>query len=124
MCSLFQTVVQMIGHKKTLHTTADVTYEALLFIWNFLGLWAVVNNAGIVGCSGPIDWMAPEDFMETLHVNAIGSHSVTKAFLPLLRGQGGRVVITSSIVGRCVIPLSAPYMVSKYAAEGMAECLR
>lgn len=46
-----------------------------------LGLWAVVNNAGVVPECGPDDWLMIDSYKVALDVNTIGVMRVTKARL-------------------------------------------
>ena len=88
-----------------------------------LGLWALVNNAGVAGSIGPIDWTIKEDYVSTLDINLYGVIFVSKAFLPLLRMEPGRIINMSSMAGRYA-NVSAPYVVSKYGVEGFSDSLR
>ena len=83
----------------------------------------MVNNAGVGGSFGPIEWTTKEDFIRTLDVNLYGVILVSKAYMPLVRRESGRVVNMSSMTGRyaCV---SATYVVSKYGVEGFSDVLR
>ncbi|XP_046569859.1 retinol dehydrogenase 7-like [Haliotis rubra] len=87
------------------------------------GLWAIVNNAGISGAIGQIEWLTRADYERCLSVNLYGVIDVTKTFLPLVRRCRGRVVNISSMMGR-IAAASAPYVVSKYGVEGFTDCLR
>ena len=55
---------------------------------------------------------------------------VTQAFAPLLgadrsrKGKPGRIVMISSIGGKNAFPFIGPYHASKFALEGLSECLR
>uniref|UniRef100_A0A8C6YS64 Retinol dehydrogenase 5 n=1 Tax=Nothoprocta perdicaria TaxID=30464 RepID=A0A8C6YS64_NOTPE len=87
------------------------------------GLFGLVNNAGVAQPIGPTEWMAPDDYRRVLAVNALGVVEVTLALLPLLKRARGRVVNTSSVLGR----LSANgggYCLSKYCVEAFSDSLR
>lgn len=87
------------------------------------GLAGLVNNAGIPG-AGPVE-LAPFDVFESvMAVNFFGALRATRAFLPLLRSAGGRIVMISSLSGRVAMPFLGPYAASKYALEGLADSLR
>ena len=87
------------------------------------GLGGLVNNPGI-SLGGPVEYLSLDDWRLQLEVNVIGQVAVTKAFLPLLRAAGGRVVFVGSVAGRLAGPLFAPYSASKHALEAIAESLR
>jgi NAD(P)-dependent dehydrogenase (short-subunit alcohol dehydrogenase family) len=59
----------------------------------------VFANAGINGVWAPIEELAPEEWSKTLTVNLTGTFLTVKYALPLLKRQGGSVIITSSING-------------------------
>ncbi|XP_042304603.1 retinol dehydrogenase 5 isoform X2 [Sceloporus undulatus] len=87
------------------------------------GLFGLVNNAGVANPIGPTEWMNVEDYRKVMAVNTFGVIEVSLAFLPLLKHARGRVVNTSSVLGR----LSANgggYCVSKYTVEAFSDSLR
>ena len=88
-----------------------------------LGLWGLVNNAGIPGGMGHPEWLTLDDYAPAIHVNLYGMVETTRIFLPLVRQENGRIVCVSSVMGR-VAATSAPYVASKYATEGYCDCLR
>ncbi|XP_041366242.1 retinol dehydrogenase 7-like [Gigantopelta aegis] len=87
------------------------------------GLWAIVNNAGIAGPMGYIDWFTRKHYESVLAVNLFGVIEVTRIFLPLIRKGKGRVVNIASFLGRIGIP-PMPYTISKYGVEAFSDCLR
>ncbi len=92
-------------------------------------LFGLVNNAGIA-VSGPLLYLAIDDFKHQFAVNLTGQLIVTQAFAPLLgadrarQGSPGRIVMMSSIAGRNGVPFLGAYASSKFALEGMSESLR
>lgn len=86
-------------------------------------LTGVVNNAGI-GRGGPLEYLPIQEWRDQLEVNVVGQVAVTKAMMPLLRKDRGRIVFVGSIGGRVGTPLMGPYNASKFALEGIAEALR
>ena len=88
-----------------------------------LGIWALVNNAGVFGPSGPAEMMTRDDFMQPLRVNLLGMIEVTRVFLELVRRENGRIVNAVSILGRVAMG-PAPYVVSKFACLGYSDMLR
>jgi NAD(P)-dependent dehydrogenase (short-subunit alcohol dehydrogenase family) len=107
-------------------TKADDIAAARRTVEEALGgepLRGIVNNAGI-GIGGPLEALDLDDFRRTIEVNTTGQLAVTKAFLPLLRKSGGRVVNMSSIGGRVAQPFAGPYIASKFALEGITDVLR
>jgi NAD(P)-dependent dehydrogenase (short-subunit alcohol dehydrogenase family) len=86
-------------------------------------LTGLVNNAGIA-IPGPIELVSIEDLRKQFEVNVIGAAAVTKAFIPALRSEGGRIVNISSVSGFFSPPLLGPYSMSKHALESMSDTLR
>ena len=83
----------------------------------------LVSNAGISRPSAVMD--ADESLLlEHLQVNLIGMQALTRAFgQPMVeRGRGDLVFITSETVTK-PRPFAAPYMTSKWAAEGLVAAL-
>ncbi|BFZ17713.1 hypothetical protein BsWGS_20752 [Bradybaena similaris] len=87
------------------------------------GLWALINNAGIMGLDAPTEMCSREDVLEAFSVNILGPVDMTRHFLPLIRKSKGRIVNTASIGGRLAF-LATPYTASKYAMEGFSDKLR
>jgi len=59
----------------------------------------VFANAGINGVWAPVDELDPEEWDRTLAVNLKGTFLAVKYAAPLLKRQGGSVIITSSVNG-------------------------
>ncbi len=59
----------------------------------------VFANAGINGVWAPIEDLKPDEWTETLTINLTGTFLTVKYALPLLKKQGGSVIITSSVNG-------------------------
>jgi len=87
------------------------------------GLQGVVNNAGVAR-AGPLEHLPIEEWRDQFEVNVFGQVAVTKATLPLIRRGGGRICFVGSVSGRLGSPLMGPYVGSKFAIEGIAQCLR
>lgn len=87
------------------------------------GLQALVNNAGIA-VGGPLEFLPMADLRRQMEVNFFGQVALTQACLPLLRSGRGMIVNISSIGGRIVAPLLAPYSASKFALEAFSDGLR
>lgn len=88
-----------------------------------LGLWGLVNNAGISVPTAPNVWLAKEDFQKMLDVNLLGLVDVTIHMFPLLRKAKGRIVNVASIMGRLSF-FGGAYCPSKYAVEAFSDSLR
>ena len=96
--------------------------EALKLSHGALG--ALVNNAGF-GQPGALEDLSRAALREQFETNVIGLQDLTNQFIPLFRKQGwGRIVNISSVVGRIPLPLMGAYSASKFALEGLSDCLR
>lgn len=56
-------------------------------------------HAGINGVWAPIEELGPKDWNHTLQINLSGTFYTVKYAVPLLKRQGGAIVVTSSING-------------------------
>ena len=54
----------------------------------------MLNNAGISGRYGPLDWLNLNDYHQVSSVNLFGLIDVTMTFLPLIKKEKGRIVNT------------------------------
>ena len=83
----------------------------------------LVNNAGY-GLIGAIEEVTDEEIRSQVETNFFGALDVTRAILPLFRGQGsGHIVNISSIGGFRAIAGAAIYNATKFALEGLSEAL-
>lgn len=85
----------------------------------------IVNNAGYANVS-PIENTTDDDFRTQFETNFWGVYHVSKAAIPLLREQGGGLVIQFSSVGGRVggSPGIASYQAAKFAIDGFSRVLR
>ncbi|HEV6952459.1 MAG TPA: SDR family NAD(P)-dependent oxidoreductase [Promicromonospora sp.] len=85
----------------------------------------IVNNAGYANVS-PIETTPDDDFRTQFETNFWGVYNVSKAALPLLREQGGGLVVQFSSVGGRVggSPGIASYQAAKFAIDGFSRVLR
>lgn len=83
----------------------------------------LVNNAGIGG-NGVLEETPIDLYRETMDVNVYGIVRCCQAVLPQMRAQGsGAIVNISSVAGRIAALAQSPYVVSKWALEGLSEGL-
>jgi NAD(P)-dependent dehydrogenase (short-subunit alcohol dehydrogenase family) len=87
----------------------------------------VVNNAGILSRTSPLDVDAVDRLMEEMTVNVYGLMHVARAFAPILEGrQGGGVLVQVNSVAslRCGVADVSTYSASKAAAFSLTQALR
>jgi NAD(P)-dependent dehydrogenase (short-subunit alcohol dehydrogenase family) len=90
----------------------------------FGGAHLVCLNAGVFQAG--VSWKRTEaDWEWVLGVNLWGPIHGVRTFIPRLIEQGdpAHVVITSSMAGMLTVAYSGPYVVSKFAAAALAECV-
>lgn len=118
------------GEKKGHHfLIADVAdekdmisaYQKISTFWDSLD--AVVANAGINGVWAPLDKLEVHEWDETLAINLRGTFLTVKLALPFLRGNGGSVVVISSVNGNRIFSNSGAtaYSCSKAAQVAFAK---
>lgn len=87
------------------------------------GLDVLVNNAG-QGDVDSVEDTSLEDFRRQIDTNLFGTIIMSKAVIPLMRGQGsGHILQLSSVGGRIGAPGRAPYSAAKWGVEGFSESL-
>ena len=83
----------------------------------------LVNNAGNF-YAGFFEEISPEDFRAQIETNFFGPLDVTRAVLPVMRGQRSGLVVTfSSSAGITGGEFTSAYVASKFALEGWSESL-
>jgi NAD(P)-dependent dehydrogenase (short-subunit alcohol dehydrogenase family) len=83
----------------------------------------LVNNAGNF-IAGFFEEITPDDFRAQLETNLFGPLNVTRAVLPVMRGQrSGLIVTMSSTAGLVGGAFCTAYAASKFALEGWSESL-
>ena len=87
------------------------------------GLWAVVNNAGVI-VQGPLELVPADEWRRQLEVNTLGPATVIREFLPLVRAGQGRIVNVSAPTGRVAMPLLGALSASKAGLEALSNALR
>ncbi|CAD5114012.1 DgyrCDS3174 [Dimorphilus gyrociliatus] len=87
------------------------------------GLYALVNNAGIIGHNlGSPETILPHKVREVLNVNAVAPAIMSFKFLHLLHMANGRIINMSSLAGRIQNKILL-YAMSKFCLSGLSSCL-
>ena len=107
-----------VSNSDAVEALAAAAYE------RFGAVHLVCLNAGVFQAG--VSWQRTvNDWEWVLAVNLWGPIHGVRAFVPRLIEQGGpaHVVITSSMAGMMTVAYSAPYVVSKFGAASLAECV-
>lgn len=80
---------------------------------NFVGLWVVVNNVGIL-FFGMIEWQIVEEMRKVVDVNIWGMVFIIKVFLSQFKRIKGQVVNIVSCLGRVVFLGAIVYCIFKF----------
>ena len=83
----------------------------------------LINNAGY-GAFGFLEEASDDEIRNQFNVNYFGLIDCIKGVLPQMRKQKDGVIVNiSSIAGRFGLPFTSLYNSSKFAVEGLTECL-
>ena len=83
----------------------------------------LVNNAGY-GQFGCTEDVSLDDFRKQFETNFFSIVGIIQKVAPIMRKQeSGIIVNISSVVGRMGLPGSSAYISTKFALEGLSECL-
>ncbi len=84
----------------------------------------LVNNAGY-GQFGCTEDVSIDEFRQQFETNFFSIVRIIQEVAPIMRKQGSGIIVNiSSVVGRMGIPGSPAYVSTKFALEGLSECLR
>lgn len=84
----------------------------------------LVNNAGYA-LAGPLEGTSMDEIIAQFETNFFGAIKVMQSVIPIMRNQRrGRIVNITSMGGRVAVPLDPIYHGTKFALEGVSECIR
>ena len=84
----------------------------------------LINNAGY-GQFGCTEDVSIEEFRKQFETNFFSIVRIIQEICPIMRKQNsGKIINISSVAGRMGLPGSPAYISSKFALEGLGECLR
>ena len=84
----------------------------------------LINNAGW-GMWGTVEDVSIEEFKQQFETNFFSIIRMIQKIAPIMRKQkSGNIVNVSSVAGRIGFPVTPAYISSKFALEGLSECLR
>jgi len=91
---------------------------------HFGHLDVVINNAG-QAAAGTVADLNPDDFRKILDLNVFGPLATMQAVIPIMREQGGGLIINvSSMVSKMHIPGLAAYAATKAALNMLSDTAR
>jgi NAD(P)-dependent dehydrogenase (short-subunit alcohol dehydrogenase family) len=84
----------------------------------------LVNNAGY-GQYGCTEDVSIDDFRKQFETNFFSVVKIIQEVAPIMRKQGSGIIVNiSSVGGKMGLPGLSAYISSKFALEGLGECLR
>lgn len=84
----------------------------------------LINNAGY-GTLGAVEEVEIDEARRQFEVNVFGLARLSQLVLPFMREQKkGRIINISSIAARVYEPMGAWYHSTKFALEGLSDCMR
>lgn len=84
----------------------------------------LVNNAGY-GLFGCIEDITMDELKAQFQTNFFGVVRLIQEIAPIMRKQGSGIIVNvSSVAGRIGFPGTPAYISSKFALEGLSECMR
>jgi NAD(P)-dependent dehydrogenase (short-subunit alcohol dehydrogenase family) len=84
----------------------------------------LVNNAGY-GQFGCTEDVKVDDFRKQFETNFFSIIRIIQEVSPIMREQNSGIIVNiSSVIGRMGLPGFPAYVSTKYALEGLSECLR
>ena len=105
----------------TSHADAEAAVRSA--IDHFGRIDVLVNNAGNFK-AGYFEELTPEQIEQQLAATLLGPMNVTRAILPIMRGQrSGHIITISSTAGLIGFEFGSAYAVSKFGVEGWMESL-
>jgi NAD(P)-dependent dehydrogenase (short-subunit alcohol dehydrogenase family) len=120
---LLQYPGRLHGMELDLERSSDFPAIAKLINEKFDGkLEVLINNAGM-GLMGVLEDQTEEQIRHQMEINFFGTIFLTRALLPSIRHARGRILNVSSVAGMSGFPFYGSYCASKFALEGMMECL-
>lgn len=83
----------------------------------------LILNAGI-SMRALFEDITPPDVKRIMDVNFSSNVHLTHLAIPALKASKGHIIVVSSILGKCTLPMLSAYCASKYALHGFFGVLR
>lgn len=102
----------------------DVESMVRLAVEKLCRIDVLVNNAGVLGPIGPLAENDPDRWVETLHINLIGTFLCCRAVLPyMMEERKGKIINLSGGGAASPRPFFSAYAASKAAVVRLTETL-
>ncbi|MEX0618737.1 MAG: YciK family oxidoreductase [Pseudohongiellaceae bacterium] len=129
--SVYDTIEEAAPGKATIHPldlaqAVEPDYQTLAASIDeqFGRLDGLLHNAAMLGSRTPVQHYPVTEWHQMMQVNVNAAFMLTRALLPALEGANdGRLLFTSSSVGRQGRAYWGGYAVSKFAVEGLMQVL-
>jgi NAD(P)-dependent dehydrogenase (short-subunit alcohol dehydrogenase family) len=104
-------------------SVADIP-QAIARAWDWRGgIDILINAAGIIVRTDPLD-VSPDEWDQVFAVNVRGTYFVTQAVgTQMLNGEGGSIVMVTSLAGEVVTRAAVSYQASKAALIQLTRAL-
>lgn len=107
-----------VGNEEDVARLYDMTMEQLG------GIDVLVNVVGIAGPTKPTEELSTDDWRESMRINLDGVFFTCRAVIPQMKSRRSGVIINFSTGStRTLLPNRSPYIVSKFAVEGLTRNL-
>ncbi|KAH8816534.1 putative hydroxybutyrate dehydrogenase [Xylogone sp. PMI_703] len=105
-------------------TTDEITAKVNQALSIYDGIDILINNAGYIESSA-LEELTPDRLLRSFQTNVFGPVNVTRAVLPHMREKkSGTIVFVGSQAGWQGEASATGYAASKFAQEGIVECLQ
>ena len=116
------TIENIQGVRLDVTIQADIDAAVATVRAGGLGLYGIVNNAG-VGLMGLLAETDESELDFVFNVNVYGPYRIVKAFAPMIVDSKGRISNISSMAGIFSPPTYGVYSMSKHALESFTDSL-
>ncbi len=114
----------VLFHRVDIASQRDVNRMTNQVVSKWGGIDLLINNAGVLGSKSKIATYPPEAWDEVIRINVNGTFYVTQAVVrEMIPKRSGTILSITSSVGRKGRATWGAYSVSKFALEGMMQCL-
>jgi len=111
-CAAFECDVTSLPSVETLARRIERTFHRLDIL---------INNAGIMGPTGPLLELSPDGWDQVFNTNLRGVFYAIRCLAPMMIGaRSGHIVNISSLAGKNALPNGAAYSASKWGLNGLS----